>query len=536
MSAAEAQPAPAIAPRRGLAYTLSMPQKAAIMFAIVAATIMEVLDTSIVNVALPDMMGNLGATLDQIGWVATGYIISNVIILPLTGWLSDFFGRKKYLFLSVCLFTLASFMCGTSRTLSELVLWRIVQGMGGAAFLSTAQATLMEIFRPDQRGFAQALFGIGVIAAPTLGPTLGGFITDRFTWPWIFFVNVPVGIAAAALTLLYVPDSPDARARRTADFVGIGFLALGLGALQTVLERGEADDWLKSNFIAALALTAFVGTAMFIWWELRPGNRSPAVDLRVLKNRNMAAGTVFAFALGFALYGGVFALPQFFQNVQGYTAEKTGLLLMPGGLASAAMMPVVGQLSNRMDKRRLIFIGNLIFIMAMYQFAVRITLTAPANSMYWPLILRGSGVGLQFVPLSLVALGTLPARDLGSGAGLYNLARQLGGSLGIAMLATLVDRRMKLHYARLSDHVSIYHPATQHRLAAIEGFLRSSGKSPADATAGAYSLLNHSMMAQAATMTYADVFHMMAWVGMGVMVLLLLFERPARRGGGAPVH
>jgi DHA2 family multidrug resistance protein len=499
--------------------------RAVIMLTIMAATLMEVLDTSIVNVALPDMMGNLGATLDQIGWVSTGYIISNVIVLPLTGWLSDYFGRKRYLTYSVILFTVASFGCGISRSLGELVLWRILQGAGGAAFLSTAQATLIEIFPPARRGFAQAMFGIGVIAAPTLGPTLGGIITDHYSWPWIFFVNLPVGIVAAVMTMLFVPDSAAAGAKRGADFVGIAFLALGLGCLQTVLERGESEDWFSTGYIVWLSVLAVVGIALFLWWELRPENRNPAIDLRIITNRNLAAGTAYAFAFGFVLYGGVFVLPQFLQNVQRHTAEQAGLLLMPGGLATAAMMPIVGQLVNRVDKRLIIGVGMCLFVASMFQFTARLTMTIPDAAFTWPLMLRGAAIGLQFVPLSLVAFGTLRPQQVAAGAGLYNLFRQLGGSFGIALLATLVDRRTHFHTARLAEHLSAFDAATQQRLAQLQANFMAHGMSLDAAQQAAYRALSSTVAGQAAVLTYMDVFRFMGYVGIGALLLLLLFQR-----------
>lgn len=504
-----------------------------IMIAILAATIMEVLDTSIVNVAMPDMMGNLGATLDQIGWVSTGYIISNVIVLPLTGWLSDYFGRKNYLTYSVILFTIASFFCGTSHSLGELVFWRVMQGAGGAAFLSTAQATLIEVFPPHRRGFAQAMFGIGVIAAPTLGPTLGGYITDHFSWPWIFFINLPVGVVAAVMTALFVPNSLAAGAKRKADFFGIGLLAIGLGSLQTVLERGEAEDWFATNYITLLTITSAVGMAIFVWWELRGSNLNPAVNLRVAANRNLAAGTIYAFALGFVLYGGVFVLPQFFQNVQRHTAEQTGLLLMPGGIASAMMMPIVGQLVNRVDRRYIIGAGMFLFILSMLQFNSRMTLETQDAMMYWPMVMRGAAIGLQFVPLSLLSLGTLPPQQIAQGSGLYNLFRQLGGSFGIAILATIIDRRMHFHYARLGENLTAFSPATQLRISQLQGYFGGTGMTPEAAKSAAYATLSHTISGQAAVMTYMDVFRVMAYVGIGALVLLLLFQRPRNAVGAA---
>ncbi len=520
-------------PKRDLASTLTPGMRAIILMTIMAATLMEVLDTSIVNVALPDMMGNLGTTLDQIGWVSTGYIISNVIVLPLTGWLSDWFGRKRYLTYSIILFTIASFGCGISHSLAQLVVWRILQGAGGAAFISTAQATLIEIFPPKRRGFAQAMFGIGVIAAPTLGPTLGGFITDRFSWPWIFFVNVPIGILVTILVFAFVPDSPSAGARRSADFIGIGLLAIGLGCLQTVLERGEAEDWFSTNYIVVLAIIAVVGMAIFIWWELRDKNLNPAVNLRTLTNRNLAAGCACGFSLGFVLYGFVFIVPQFLQTVQSHTAEQAGLLLMPGGLASAAMMPIVGKLINKVDSRLIIGAGMAIFTVSMVQFSGVLTLNTNDQTLYWPLVLRGAGIGLQFVPLSLVALGTLKPNQVAQGAGLYNLFRQLGGSFGIAILATLIDRRQRFHAARLSDNLTSYSYGTQQRLTQLQSAFAAKGMTADTAKDAANKALYGTIHTQSTVLSYMDVFYFLSFVSLGAILLLFLFKRTKAKGSAA---
>jgi len=501
-----------------------------VTLAVMAATLMEVLDTSIVNVALPNMEGSLGATLDEIGWVSTGYIISNVIVLPLTAYLSDLFGRRRYLGYSLMLFTAASFGCGVSRSLGMLVLFRILQGAGGAAFLATAQATLMEIYPRHLQGFAQAMFGVGVVMAPTLGPTLGGYLTDTLSWPWIFFVNIPVGIVATFLTFSFVPDSQAAGAKRGADFVGIGFLALALGALQYVLERGNRDDWFESRAITALALASAAGMALFIWWELRPGNANPAVDLRVLKNRNLAAGTFAGAMLGFVLYGSVFALPQFFQVIQSHTAEQTGILLIPGGLATIFILPAVGQLVNRIDTRFMVGLGMVLVAVSLWQFSSRFTLDTPDSEFFWPLILRGLGLGLQFVPLSLLALGTLPPKDLSQGAGLYNLSRQLGGSFGIAVLATFVERRAIFHAARIGDHLSEVSGLTQGRLDAIMRALESHGIPASVGHGAALGVLKGIVFKQALLISYMDLFRLSAIAALAGVGLCFLFKRARMRG------
>jgi DHA2 family multidrug resistance protein len=530
-----AAPAPP-QPPRPLSETISPAMRAIVTITVMAATIMEVLDTSIVNVALPNMQGELGATLDDIGWVSTGYIISNVIVLPLTGWLSDVFGRRRYLAYSVILFTLASFGCGISRSLGTLVAFRIVQGLGGAAFLSTAQATLVEIYPKSRQGFAQAMFGMGVVMAPTLGPTVGGFITDHYTWPWIFFINVPVGILAGILCFAYVPDSQAASAPRRADFAGILLLAIGLGSLQTILERGEQEDWFEKPYITALALTALVGGISFIWWELSPRNKSPAVDLRVLANRNLAAGSAFASALGFGLYGSVLLIPQFLQRVQAHTAQQTGLLLLPGGIATAMMMPIIARLLTRFDPRFFIGIGMTILASSALWLAHLLTLETPNSAIFFPLILRGMGIGLQFVPLSIVALGTLKPNKVAEGAGLYNLFRQLGGSFGIAILATILDRRQKFHFDRLREHIDVGNVLVQQQLVAIKLRLAGAGYMPGDIDKAAQRILGGSVTHQAFNLSFIDAFWAMGWICLSALLLLFLFQRAKNRNTAAAAH
>jgi len=515
---------------RPLSETLTSGQRGLITLTVMAATLMEVLDISIVNVALPNMQGQLGATFDQIGWVATGYIISNVIILPLTGWLSDFFGRRMYLFYSVVLFTIASFGCGVSRTLAMLVLFRVLQGVGGAAFLSTAQATLVEIYPRSRQGFAQAIFGMGVVMAPTLGPTVGGFLTDRFSWPWIFFVNVPVGALVAITTLIVIPDSLHAGARRQADWIGIGLLAVGLGSLQAVLERGERDDWFQAHYIVALALASFVGLLLFGWWELRPQNKNPAVDLRVALNRNLAIGSLCGFALGFSLYGSVLLVPQFLQLVQSHTAQQTGLLLIPGGLATVMVMPIIGQLVNRVDVRMMIGLGAVILTASAFQFSSILTVNAPDSVLFLPLILRGVGIGLQFVPLSVICLGTLPGKDVAQGAGLFNLMRQLGGSFGIALLATTLDRRQKFHLERLGEHLGAANVIAQERLGGLARLLGAHGRGGPMGDRTALQILAGQTIKQAYDLSFMDAFRLLGLLSLTTVGLVFFFKRVKARG------
>jgi DHA2 family multidrug resistance protein len=501
---------------------------------VMAATMMEFLDTSIVNVALPSMMGNLGATLDQIGWVSTGYIITNVIVLPLTGWLSDYFGRRRYLFWSVILFTIASFGCGMSGSLGMLIFWRVIQGAGGAAFLSTAQATLMEINRPEKRAQAQAIFAMGVIVAPTLGPTLGGFITDNYSWPWIFLINVPIGAVAAILTWRFMPDSAAAGVKRKADFVGIGFLAIGLGCLQTVLERGQRDDWFDAPYIVWLTVTSLAGCGAFVWWVLRKENRAPAINLRVAANRSLAAGTIYGFAFGVVFYGVIFVVPQFLQNVQTHTAEQAGIILLPGALFSGLMLPIVARLMGKVDARVVIGAGMIALVASMYLFSSRLTLTMPDEAFLLPLILRGVGTGLQLVPLSIVALGTLAPQQVAEGAGLFNLFRQLGGSFGIAILTTVLDRREQFHLGRLTESAALRSPAGVERLTALQNAYFAHGGSVSRAPAAALAALENSIRRQASLLAYKDLFLVLLAMCAGALLLLVFFQKPAR-GAKPPV-
>jgi DHA2 family multidrug resistance protein len=507
-----------------------------ILIAVMLGTVLEVLDTSIVNVAIPDMMGNLGATLQQISWVSTGYIIANVIILPLTGWLSSHFGRKRYLAGSMILFTAASFFCGTSRSLHELVFFRILQGIGGAALLSTAQATLMEVFPPKQLGMVQAIFGIGVLVGPTLGPTLGGWITDNFSWPWIFFINLPIGIAATTLTVIFVHDSKHQQRGARIDVIGIGLLAVGIGCFQTLLEEGNTEGWFDSKLIVWLTICAVVGLTSFVFWELNTD--SPAVNLRVLKHPGLAPGIAFASVLGFGLYGGIFILPVFLQNLRHFTAAQTGMIMLPGGLTTAVMMPMVGRLVSKYPPRNLTVIGSSVFVASMLALA-GMTVDTSQHDLLIPLMLRGAGMGFLFVPLTLATLSGLRGREVAEATGLFNLSRQLGGSAGIAFLSTFLDHRLAFHTSVLADHVSIYNPNVLNSVHTLSNALVAKG-APTVAIARQQTLavLGGQLTAQAAVLSYDDAFRIMAIVFVSAMPLIFFFRKakPGDAIKGAAAH
>ena len=494
-----------------------------ILFAVMLGTLLQVVDSSIVNVAVPTMMGNLGVTLDQISWVTTGYIIANVIVLPLTGWLSSYFGRRRYLAASMMIFTAASFFCGTAHDLNTLIFFRIVQGAGGAALLSTAQATMMEIFPPWQLGMVQAIYGIGIMVGPTIGPTLGGWITDNYSWPWIFFINLPIGIVATILTLMFVHDSKYKRAAgASVDVIGIGFLAVGLGCMQMVLEKGNREGWFDSSLINGLTVLSVVGLIAFVLWELHV--KHPAVNLRVLKNRPLAAGSLFGFIVGFGLFGGTFILPVFLQSMQHYTAQQSGFAMLPGALATAVSMPIVGRLSGKVSARLLVAIGAIGFIISMFMLQA-LTSNSSVDSIFWALVLRGASMGFLFVPLTLATLAGLQGRDIAEGTGLFSLFRQLGGSAGIAILSTFLDHRADFHRARLVEYVNVYSTTALQRLLGMQHMLMAKGAAPPIARQQALTLLDHLVQGQAMILAFSDVFLVVAFIFIVALPLLFLFHK-----------
>lgn len=503
-----------------------------ITITVILASVIELIDTSIVNVALPQMMGNLGATLDEVAWVVTAYVVANVIVVPMTGWFSSLFGRRNYFAGSIVLFTIASFFCGHAVGIWELVLFRFIQGVGGGALLSTSQSILVETFPPEELGLANGLFGLGVVVGPTIGPTLGGWITDNYSWPWIFYVNIPIGIVATLLTLSFIRDPKEKRHIGSVDWAGILFLILGIGSLQIVLERGERDDWFAATYIAVLAVVAALGIAAFLWRELVAEH--PIVDLRVLKDRSLAVGTLFTFILGFGLYSSVFIFPVFAQNLLGFTAMQTGLILLPGGLATAVMMPIVGKLLQKGFPPQVM---NALGFLSFFVFTAmlsRSTLSSGQFDFFWPLIFRGVGLGLLFVPLTTLALSNLRGRDIPQGAGLTNMMRQLGGSFGVALIATFIEHRSWTHRQNLLTHVSIYDFPLRQRLDGIVRGLMAKGSTLFEARRQAYAAIEGTVVRQTFLLTYMDAFRIVGVFFLCCIPLLLLFKR-ARARAAAPV-
>jgi len=473
----------------------------------VLCALLEIVDTTIVNVALNDMRGNLGGTLSEVSWVITAYAIGNVIIVPMTSWLSQQFGRRNYFAASIIIFTVSSFLCGNADNIWELVFFRLIQGLGGGALLVTAQTLITESWPAEKRGTAQAIYGLGVIVGPTLGPPLGGYIVDNYSWPYIFYINIPLGIIAALLTLQFVksPKYSEKKASNEIDYWGIVLLAIAVGSLQYVLEKGQEDDWFNDEIITLLSVTTVFGFFFFVWRELTYKN--PIVNLRVLTNGNLRVGTVLSFILGFGLYGSTFIIPLYTQATLGWTATQSGMLMVPAAIVTAMMMPVVGQLLQRGVKQQyLVALGMIFFFIYSFWGYQILTPDTGKDAFFNMLIMRGIGLGLLFVPISTLALSTLKGREIGDGAAFTGMMRQLGGSFGVAVITTFIARQNMFHRNDLVSKLDVNNPVVQQRVQGLEHNFLSKGMAPDLALKSGYQILDFSVTKQAMVMSYMDVF------------------------------
>lgn len=473
----------------------------------VLCALLEIVDTTIVNVALNDMKGNLGATLTEVSWVVTAYAIGNVIVVPMTSWLSQQFGRRNYFAASIMIFTVASFLCGNSHGIWELVFFRLLQGMGGGALLVTSQTLITESYPPEKRGMAQAIYGMGVIVGPTLGPPLGGYIVDNYAWPYIFFINIPLGVIAVLLTLQFVKSPKFAEKIKASqvDWLGIFLLAAAVGSLQFVLERGQDDDWFSSSTITFFAIVSVFAFFFFIWRELNYKN--PIVALRVLKNGNLRVGTILSFVLGFGLYGSTFIVPLYTQATLGWTATQSGLLMIPATLMTAFMMPFVGQVLQRgMKPQYLVAAGMVVFFIYSFWGYKILTPDTGKDAFFWMLMVRGVGMGMLFVPITTMALSSLKGRQIGEGAAFTGMMRQLGGSFGVALITAFMARQNMLHRNTLVSKLATNDPAIQNRVAMMQGSYIAKGMSPNIAQGSAYQTLEYIVTKQMMVQSYMDVF------------------------------
>ena len=500
------------------------------------AAFMEVLDTSIANVALPYMAGNLGASNDQSTWVLTSYLVSNAVVLPISGWLAATFGRKRFFMICLTVFTVSSLLCGIAPSLGLLLFFRILQGAGGGGLQPMAQAILADTFPPQQRGLAFALYGITAIMAPTIGPTLGGWITFNYSWRWIFFINIPVGLLTWLLVRRFVEDPPYLRRTKNAavklDYIGIALLTLGIGALQIMLDKGQEDDWFGSHFITTLAIVASVCLVSLVIWEWF--QKSPIIDVRMFKNFNFASANLMIFMLGIMLFSSLVMMPQFLQTLLGYTSQLSGLALSAGGLVLLFEMPIMGQLTTKVQARRLIAFGWLSLALAMFYSTRRIDLQISFSAAAWLRVVQVIGLGFLFVPITLVAyVGIAPEKN-NAVAGIVNFMRNIGSSVGTSMVTTLIARRSQFHQEILGGYVRSGRFNLQNAAAGLAERAAHGGLSPHDAMAQAYARIYQEVQAQAGTLAYVDTFMVLAVLS-GLVFLLSFVLKKNDPGGGQAV-
>ncbi len=503
---------------------------------VMLATFMEVLDTSIANVSLPHIAGNLGATIDESTWVLTSYLISNAIVLPLTGWLHMLFGRKRFYMVCVAIFTLSSLMCGVAPSLFMLILFRILQGAGGGGLQPTSQAILVESFEQKQQGMAMAVYGMGVVVAPIIGPTLGGWITDNFSWRWIFFINVPIGILSMVMTSTMIEDPPYL-VRKTLkqglkiDFIGLGLLSIGLGFGQVVLDKGQRDDWFGSHFIVWAMIISTVGLIGAVFWELRQDQ--PIINLRLFKNLNFAMATFMMFALGLVLYGTTVLLPVMVQSLMGYTAQWAGMVLSPGAILTLFTMPLVGRLLTKVQPRWLVVTGLVILSVGMYRLSTLSLQTAFWTFVFTWAISRG-GLAFLFVPINVTAFSHLERDKVSSATGLINLTRNMGGSIGISLVTAVQDRLAQTHQNMLAGHLTPLDPAYTSRLQSIEGALRAAGVNPVLAAQQAQAIIYRELLRQSSMLAYIDVYRLLSYLCIAMIPLMFLMRRSRPGAAQAP--
>jgi len=498
-----------------------------IAFTVMLAIFMEVLDTSVANVALPHIAGNLSAGVDESTWVLTSYLVSNAIVLPLTGWFSSIFGRKRFYMTCVAIFTLSSMLCGLAPSLPLLVFFRVLQGAGGGALQPISQAILLESFPKEKRGMAMAVFGMGVVLAPIIGPTLGGWITDSYSWRWIFLINIPVGVISLVLTLFLIFDPPylvrrGLREGAKIDYIGIGLLSVGLGFLQVVLDKGEREDWFGSNFIIGCSVVAVVGLLGAFLWEL--SQKDPAVDFHLLKERNFLIATMTMFMLGVVLYGSTALLPIFLQTLLGYTALLSGLVLSPGGFLVIFLLPVVGKLLTRLESRWLVVFGLSLLGLSLFHMAT-FNLEIDFRTAMFARVYQSAGMAFLFVPINVMAFYFIPRERINNATGIINLARNIGGSVGIAGVVTMLARRTQFHQAVLVSHMTPLDSAYQAMLIGARQMLLAQGSDPVQAAHQAQGLAYGLLMRHATMLAFLDDFWLMAVVILGMIPFMFLMKK-----------
>jgi len=502
-----------------------------ITITVIISAIIELIDTTIVNVSINTMSGNLAASLEDTAWVITSYAIANVIIIPMTSFLAEKIGRKQYYVGSIILFTVTSALCGLSDNLWELVAFRFLQGLGGGALLSTSQAILFETFPPKDRPLASGIFALGVIIGPSIGPVMGGYIVDNATWPWIFFVNIPIGLLATLLCIYYLRPTQRSRDGKPIDWLGIALLSTGVGSLQVVLERGETDDWFAANYIIFLTALSVLSLTIFIWWELR--TKFPVVNLRVLKSVTLSVSAIMTFVLGFGLFSAIYVFPLFAQRILGYSAFQTGLMIMPGVLMGAAISPFLGKMMQRgIRPQYLVILG--FGLTAIFNFGLsRSNLESGTGDFAQPLIFRALGAALLIVPLTALAVSELAPRDIPQGAALNNMMRQMGGSFGIALINTYIAQRAAFNRTMLISHVAVGDSPTQEWLRLAANRMLSHGATVLQASRQALAALEATVVRQTYLLSYMDAFLLLALLNACCIPLVVITMIRRKKAAGA---
>ena len=503
-----------------------------IAVSVMFATFMEVLDTTVVNVSLPHIAGSLSATIDEATWALTSYLVANAIILPMTGWLASTFGRKRLIMAAVIGFTGSSFLCGLAPNLASLIIFRIIQGATGGVMQPLSQAVLLEAFPPQDRGKAMGFWGLGIVVAPILGPVLGGWLTDTYSWRWVFYINIPVGMASLIMTQLYIFDPPYLRANagRSVDYWGIGMLAVGIGALQYVLDKGQQDDWFESNVIFALAIISAVCLVALVIHQLT--TKDPIVDLRVFRVRSYAIGVFLMTIVGFVMYGSMVLLPIMLQTLLGYPPLQAGIALAPRGIGSFFMMPITGTLVGRIDARKLLTLGLCIGGGTMIWLS-RLNMSAGYWDFFWPQVIQGAGMSLLFVPLTTIAMDAIPREKMGYATSLFSLMRNIGGSIGIAATGTLLARHTQSTSVLYSANVTGLDATSQSMFNQMRAAFMASGSDAVTATDRAYAALAGMVMRQASIVSFVGLFQLLGIVFLIVVPLVLLMKRPRTGGSSA---
>jgi DHA2 family multidrug resistance protein len=495
-----------------------------ITITVMLPTLIEIMDMTAVNVALGHIRGSLSAGIDESTWAITSYLVSNAVIIPLSGWLSRIFGRKRYLIFSITLFTISSFLCGSAWSLNSLIFFRVLQGIGGGALQPISQSILFETFPPQQRGMAMAIFGIGIMFGPIMGPLLGGLITDNWSWHWVFFINIPIGILSILMTLFFIIDPPYMKGMKMKiDYWGLTFLTVGVGCLQIVLDKGQREEWFSSSFIIWLSIIAITSLILFVVVELF--SKHPVLNLRAFKDITFGTGTVVMFFIFFNLFGSIVLQPIYVQTLMGYTATLAGLVLVPGGLASMLTMPIIGRLIGKVNPKFFLFSGIIICSYATHLMS-KFNLSADFFSIAWPRLILGVGMGATVIPLMTLAFSNIKKEEMGNATAIYNFLRNLGGSFGVAFVTTMISRRAQFHQSHLVEHLTPFDPSFQIASQQTTQMLQYKGLESSVSQYGGLKVIYDGLLRQASMMSFNDTFYLPSLILIAILPLVFLIKRP----------